>query len=278
MKRLAKHQAENNAAADADCWERFGVHRARTTALVCPAPGPGPSRLCVLGAGNCNDLDLAALLRRHGEAHLVDLDAAALARGVERQGLAGHPAVRLHGGTDLTGALDALAGWSPASPVSEEELAACRVGPLRRARPALPGPFDVAASTCLLTQMIQCVVRALGEGHPRFVEVLRAVRAGHLRLLADLVAPGGTGVLVTDVVSSDTFPSLASVGEGQLPALLGRLVREGNFFHGANPAALASDFLADPAIAPHGRGRGLGAAVAVGLRAARLPRLRAGLP
>jgi hypothetical protein len=107
----------------------------------------------------------------------------------------------------------------------------------------------VAASTCLLTQIIQCVVRAAGERHPRFVEALRAVRAGHLRLLADLVAPGGTGVLVTDVVSSDSFPALASCDEGSLPAVLNRLVRAGNFFHGANPAALASSLLADPAVA-----------------------------
>jgi hypothetical protein len=204
----------------------------------------------VLGAGNCNDLDLPALLGAYRAVHLVDLDGEALAAGVARQGLAGHPAVRLHEGLDLTGVLGRLSAWSPGSAIPEGELAACAEAPLREVRPALPGPFEVATSVCLLSQLLNGVVRTAGEKHPRFLEALRAVRAGHLRLLADLVAPGGTGALVTDVVSSDSFPALAAAPERLLPALLGQLVRERNFFHGVNPAVLASVFENDPAVAP----------------------------
>ena len=36
--------------------------------------GDGSRRLCVLGAGNCNDLDLVRLARSFAQVHLVDLD------------------------------------------------------------------------------------------------------------------------------------------------------------------------------------------------------------
>ena len=39
----------------------------------------------MLGAGNANDLDLEQLARRFDEVHLVDIDAAALARATGRQ-------------------------------------------------------------------------------------------------------------------------------------------------------------------------------------------------
>ena len=35
----------------------FASHRAKVTELVCAATRGGQGRLCVLGAGNCNDLD-----------------------------------------------------------------------------------------------------------------------------------------------------------------------------------------------------------------------------
>ena len=46
-----------------DHWNAFTGHRAKVTGLLATEPSSGMSRLCVLGAGNCNDLDLAALLR-----------------------------------------------------------------------------------------------------------------------------------------------------------------------------------------------------------------------
>jgi hypothetical protein len=246
MNSLVKHQTDNNAAS-CDFWDLFRDHRDRFTAIL-SASAPG-GRLCVLGAGNVNDLDLAALLGRYREIHLADLDAGALARGVARQGLAGNSAIRLHGDIDLTGMLDRVAAWSPASEVPDGELVACSERPLEAVLPALPGPFGAAASACLLSQIVNGAVRTLGERHPRFLPAFQALRAGHLRLLAGLVAPGGTGVLVTDFVSSDTFPSLASVPPERLGALAARLIGEGNFFHGVNPGAIASAVRADPLIA-----------------------------
>jgi hypothetical protein len=249
MNEPADEQVRNNAASR-DRWDLYRPHRDRVTDLLRPDRAAGPSRLCVLGAGNCNDLDLPGLLAAHAEVHLVDLDGDALAAGVARQGLQGHPAVRRHGGIDLTGMLDTVAGWSPGSAIRDADLAACVEAPARQVLPALPGPFDRVVSTCLLSQLINAVVRTAGEQHPRFLPALQAVRTGHLRLLAGLVAPGGTGVLVTDVVSSDSFAALPSIPEDQLPAALAGLVRAGNFFHGINPAVLDAFFRTDPVVAP----------------------------
>jgi hypothetical protein len=245
MNRPAEVQVRYNATSR-DGWEPYRGHRRVVTDLL----AAGSGRLRVLGAGNGNDLDLAALLTVYREIHLVDLDAEALAHGVGRQGCTGHPAVRCHGGVDVTGMLDVLAGWSPGAAVPDEALAACRERPVRQVGPTLPGPFDVAASTCLLSQLIFSVARAVGERHPRFAELFQAVRLGHLLLLADLVAPGGVGLLVTDVVSSETYPPLGSVPEDQLRAALVRLIQERNFFHGVNPSVLLAAFRTDPTLGP----------------------------
>ncbi|HLJ95458.1 MAG TPA: hypothetical protein VKU02_19940 [Gemmataceae bacterium] len=231
-----------------DSWELFSAHRRKVTELLRSGSVPGSSRLCVLGAGNANDLDLRALLQAHREVHLVDLDAEALTRGVAAQGLADNPAVHRYGGIDITGMLDAMAAWSPFTMVPAADLAACVEQPMQSLRSVLPGPFDVVASTTLLSQLIIAVVHGVGEQHPQFVELLQAVRAGHLRLLTHLVAPGGVGVLITDVVSSDSFPGLGSVPEEALPSVLGQLIRERNFFHGVNPAVLATLFRTDPVL------------------------------
>jgi hypothetical protein len=243
-------QSANNAESRGQ-WEVFGPHRAKVTGLLRDTPQPGTSRLCVLGAGNCNDLDLNVLLRHHREVHLVDLDAAALAEGVARQGLAGQAAIHQHGAVDVTGVIDLLGEWSPQAAVPDDDLARCASEPVRRVGPALPGPFEVAASTCLLSQLVQPIVGALGEAHPRFLAALQAIRAGQLRLLADLVVPGGLGVLIIDFVSSDSFAPLATLSEEALAAVAPELIRAQNFFHGANPAVLTSLFRTDPVVAPH---------------------------
>ena len=59
-----------------------------------------------------------------------------------------------HGGLDVTGMLDAIAGWSPTAPIPPADLDALVDWPARRVAMALPGPFDRVASTCLLSQIV----------------------------------------------------------------------------------------------------------------------------
>ncbi|CAN5845802.1 hypothetical protein BH23PLA1_BH23PLA1_01080 [soil metagenome] len=233
-------------ASSRDQWEGFARHRQAVSALLGAAESGGRTRLCVLGVGNGNDLDLPALLAAHREVHLVDLDAEALARGVARQGVENLDGLHLHGGLDVTGMLDALETWSPSSEITPAALEALVHWPADWVGLALPGPFDRVASTCLLSQLINTAYQAIGEKHPRFRAVVRAIRTGHLQLLARLATPGGSATLITDVVSSEIFPPLATIPEAEFERLLPRLAIERKHIQGVHPAALLATLRNDP--------------------------------
>jgi hypothetical protein len=246
MNRIVEWQTGLNARS-VDGWIAYADHRRRMTALLAAGARHEPRRLCVIGAGNCNDIDLASLGSAYDEIHLVDLDGAALASGVARQDGAPSGAIRCHGGVDVTGVADVMAGWDPDSAVADTDLAACAEWPVQVAR-SLPGPFGMTASTCLLSQIVGAAAQSIGEQHPRFLETIQALRLGHLRMLTSLTARGGDMLLVTDFVSSETVPQLASADHATLPGLLTRAVEQKNFFHGTNPAALMATVRGDPAL------------------------------
>ena len=133
-----RHIAFN--AASRDQWAGFEAHRRKVSDLLTADGDPGRTRLCVLGAGNGNDLDLPALLQSHRAVHLVDLDPDALGRGAVRQGVGEHPSLRLFGKVDLTGLLDTIAGFTLATPIRPESLAALPSAPPVRCRRCWPGP------------------------------------------------------------------------------------------------------------------------------------------
>lgn len=245
MSWLSAEQARRNASA-LDRWTAFAGHRAQIAALlISSAPSP-PGKLCVLGAGNCNDLDLMSLGRAFAELHLVDIDPAALERGAARQGRVAPGAVFLHGGVDVTGCWERWADWAGRRPPTDAEFAEAVDSASSTPNMDLGGPFDVAASTCLASQLIESVVLALGERHPRLAELILAVRTAHVRRLAQLLSPGGAGWLIADFVSSQTLPELSAPAEPDWQELAPRLAAQGNFFHGLNPFALLQLFQRDP--------------------------------
>jgi hypothetical protein len=249
MNPITARQARYNLMTR-DSWDRFAPPRPVVTRLLVEAAPPGRPRLCVLGAGNGNDLDLRQLTGVYGEIHLVDLDAAALRAGVTRQLPPATPTVFLHGDIDLSGVVELLGPWTVQAPPTHAEFQECLTRAARAQLAGLPVPFEVVCSACVLTQLIDAVHVSLDPQHPRFFELVFAVRDRHLRLLLELLAPGGWGVLVTDFVSSVTCPSLGQIPEAQLPRAVARLINERNFFTGANPAALASLFQGHPDLAP----------------------------
>ncbi len=179
-----------------DNWRLYRSHREAVADRICQPPQPASARLCILGAGNCNDLHLARFTGRFSQVHLVDLDRQAMAKGVQRQSPPAPDSISLHGGVDLTGILKTLATWERYRP-SRESIDHC----IREARAfaGLPflGRFEVAASMCLLSQIIDSIVSVTGpKALP--LELVEALRQRHLRLLAELLAPGGVGYLVTD--------------------------------------------------------------------------------
>jgi hypothetical protein len=243
-----RHIAFN--AASRDQWAGFEEHRRMVSDLLSADGDPGRSRLCVLGTGNCNDLDLPKLLKCHHTVHLVDLDRDAVARGVARQNVPDQPALRLFGSVDLTGMLDTIAVFSPATAIGPESLAALAESPARTVPPVLGGPYDVVASTCLLSPMIGNAFHSIGEAHPQFMEMVQAIRVGHMRLLAELTAPGGRVILITDISSTDLVPEIGSVPEESLAGLFPRIVHKRRYFHGLNPEVLQSIVEQDAVLGP----------------------------
>lgn len=240
--RLAARQILKNAQLR-DAWDLFSPHRQRVTQLLVPESPLEGQRLCVLGAGNCNDLDLRQLSAAFDEVHLVDIDGAAMRDAVSRQSDAGDPRIILHAGADLSGL-----GACLAHDRSAQDLDAL-AGQAANAQdcPVAVG-CDVVASTCLLTQLLELATEFPGKTHPRYLEFVQAIRIGHLRMLIDQVARGGTGVLVTDLVSSDSDPGLAGTAAQHLPDRVRSLIEQRNFFTGVNPAVLHALFTTDPEI------------------------------
>jgi hypothetical protein len=218
-------------------WEAAKRHRETVTGYLKQLAGRNRERLCILGAGNCNDLDLNQLLQVFSEVHLVDLDQSALEYALEAQGLSSKDGVVCHVG-DLTGtgALLAVLAQEEASPAGLlEEILEQLAGtsPLD-----LPGPFDVVCSSCILSQLVLQVVHAIGESDPQFETLINAIRGQHFRTVLELTAPGGAGLIVSDFVSSESAADLKRVPDFQFTQYLSQLLSSSNFFHGVHPGIL----------------------------------------
>jgi hypothetical protein len=242
---LVDYHRKNNQATLAR-WDSFSEHRLRVTALALEAPG---QTLAVLGAGNCNDLDLLALAARFREIHLVDLDEEALRRAFDRQPDEVKRRLVLHAPVDLSGAFDRLAAFKskPASPTEQARLPAAAVEKILQ---ALPGPFDVVLSACMLSQLMHSCYVALGLQHPQLHLMAAALGLSHLRSLAALVAPGGTGLIVTDTISSETYALEELWGDRPPLQLLDELDRGNRTLTGTAPSFLRRILREDAEIAP----------------------------
>ena len=132
-----------------DNWQRYASHRHRLMQLVEQAGTGG--KLAVFGAGNASDLELAWLVERFDEVHLIDLDEPALARAQARHVVKFPERVVLHPSIDLSGLLEQLEPWAEAFP-EQAELSARAVEAAGKLVREL-GQFDVTLSTCVLSQL-----------------------------------------------------------------------------------------------------------------------------
>ncbi len=215
-------------------WARVAGHRARVTGLLTSLGGGGGS-LCLLGPGHLTDVALAPLLATYRTIDLVDIDPASVDDGLVRQELAGCEAVRRYPALDLTGVLDQLPIADQASGAGAAPVADLLVGYLGRHRCPVPGaPFDVTASTGVLSQLLQSVVESALEGGAAD-KVSVALRDKHLADLVALTREGGSFALVTDVVSTVSAPHLLTLPPDRLEEAMSDLVASRNFFTGTNP-------------------------------------------
>ena len=151
MNWLADEQRRRNRLSQG-AWQRFAAHRQRVTELLLPPQLGSQACLAVLGAGNCNDLDLPRLLGGYREIHLLDRDREALLFGLRQQQLTGSSQIHVHAAQDLTGILDSLAESEVSSHGQNARDLSRRLRETFVKSPA--ENLEVVASVCLMTQLI----------------------------------------------------------------------------------------------------------------------------
>jgi hypothetical protein len=201
-RRIRQGTREMNRIAP-DAWDSYAPHRQILMDAVSKASGD----LCVLGAGNCADIDLEYLTKRFNQVHLVDLDGAALERSRARQTRAVRERIVLHPDLDLSGFLERLDAGGENFP-SGAQLGDSIVAASDRLLGQLGRTFDVTLSTCVLSQLVQPFHESWVMSEFIFNNVLVATTALHLATLVGATRPGGSGFMAFDVLSSDDFPKL----------------------------------------------------------------------
>jgi hypothetical protein len=214
---------------------------------VLEAPG---DRLAVLGAGNCNDIDLPALAAQYREIHLVDVDEEALRRARDRQLPETAASLKLRAPVDLSGGLGLLPAYRTNRPTPEQIAILAEVCATEVAS-TLPETFDAVVSACLLSQLMLGCRLALGTEHPDLRAISSAMALAHVRSLARLVRPGGTGVLVTDTCSSKTHPLLEERCTELSPSMvLEHLEENDDVFLGTRRSTIFEALASDAIVAP----------------------------
>lgn len=229
----------------------FAEHRRHLTAAVLAAVPPAPAlpRLALLGAGYALDVDLPALAAAF-EVHLVDLDPVAVAAARDRIPEPLRQRIVIHAPVDISGLLDRGHAWLKKPPTTTE-LETHVIASARTVARSLPGPFDVVASTCLVTQLSLSWGQILGAQNA-LLPAVRAVQARiHLHTLAQLLPSGGRAIVATDFVSNQTYPleTIDSSNASAMNALVTELVRTENFLAGADPFLWQRPLRRDAALA-----------------------------
>lgn len=249
MSRVAaqlEQQRVSNSSAVAH-FETFREHRRRTTRLIEAAATGGRETLCVLGAGNAYDLELEQLLTTFGRVHLVDIDPDAVARARARLPEELRARLFTHAPLDLSGMFHDIERWERMQVTPQELMRAPGAG-AKRIAGALPGPFDVVASCCLLTQLQLTLLMLLGDRHQLFVALRELLTLTHLRTLAALTKPQGHALLITDLCEAKAFPSGRPRGDDDLAPLMDELVGTGHVIHSSHPELLELTVTRDPVL------------------------------
>lgn len=232
--------------------EAFAPHRARMTSLLVErAPPSGAGSLCILGAGNANDLDVPRLLQAFAAIHLVDLDKPALVGARARLPEALRPRIKLHAPVDLSGLLARLSDWKELR-LGPEALARWPQTAAQDIAKRVGQSFDVVASSCLLSQMQLGVLQALGDRHPLFQVARHTVNVVHLRTMLRLLEPGGRGLLATDVASDADGDFPVAAAEEDLRPWLSAPTLETRLFDSVHPQTIAQTFADDPVLSQAG--------------------------
>ena len=182
--------------------------------------------MTVIGAGNCQDIDLTTLAVAFSEIRLIDIDAVAVACAVSRLPADVTSQIRIFAPIDIAAPLMSVAAFVSLDPAQRAAvLAAVESAEMPERLPV----SDVVVSACLLSQLLDSASQIAPPESSDYLPLMQAVRRGHLLRLLSLTAPGGRVLLITDLVSSDTVQELAKTLSAELPKLMFQCLQSGNF-------------------------------------------------
>ena len=211
----------------AEIWRLYTSHRAQIETAVRTLADDSDDKVAFLGAGPCFDIDIAEMLTRFARVSLVDLNARALTAAVRMQHQQDSLGLTVLGGVDVTG-LD--------KPHTRRRTAAW-IERLNSARP-LAGLVaqDGVVSLTMLSQLIDKAVGSFWPDDPGLRDLIAVIRRSHVRVMLETLRPGGWGLLITDVVASDTVPALLDTpSTARLERILSDLAASHNHFIGLIP-------------------------------------------
>lgn len=241
-------QQKNANKASLKYFHYFADHRRRQTDFIL-ANNPHGGRICILGAGNCFDVDLTRLCEVFTEVHLVDIDRNALDGAHKRLAAPLAKKIFLHTAVDLSGANQSLEDWRDFK-VTPDTLLEFPALATREITARLPKDFDCVVSSCLISQILFTCTRVLSEQHPLLQACLITLLVTHLRLLIALTKPAGRALWITDVTSNEIAPLQRQIMSDDDGAAWLRALAVGNrIFTFLNPELIADLAQQDPHIA-----------------------------
>lgn len=241
-----KQQKESNKAA-LKYYSDFESHRQQQTQYILSSVTEKSERICILGAGNCYDIDLERIAAHFSEIHLVDIDRDALINARARVSPAVMKKLFLHAPVDVSCANKKMEAWLDMK-VSPEALMAFPETAVKSLLKKLPGPFDCVVSSCILSQIMLTLRRVLGEQHPLFEAGLITLIITHLKALSALTTENGQALLITDVSSDDVAPLAEFPKQTDGLDFLQKLIQNHQTFHYLAPELLATLAQQDPAL------------------------------
>ena len=251
MNSITDQQARHNRQSR-NGWQSATGHRRRVMQQLLRLAGTDKN-IGVLGAGNCNDIDLKQLCTGFENVTLIDIDRDAVVGGVERQlgeSDEPHEKISVPEPWELTGIANLLTRFSSSAPSDQSAMLDTMFQRLRESNVApWAGAFDVVASVGLLSQLVHSVTQWM-EGQAEMLRVIQAVRRQHVLQCIEMLRSGGTGLLVVDFVSTDTAPLLLAANPHELSKVARGLINDRNFFTGLNPAQIEQILLTDEVISP----------------------------
>ena len=185
----------------------------RSCNILHPTVSQSPS-LAIIGAGNCNDLNLHQLTSTYTNITLIDIDSAAVHSAIHRQNITSSH-IHVYE-AEITGIWYILSTWKSSYNKSgiiptyhdiDHIIHHVQQHHLPSSLTHLP-QYDVIVSLCLLSQFLLRTLSIVSSSSSQYHSLAIATRNAHLATLIHMTHQGGHIILITDTISSRTFPHL----------------------------------------------------------------------